>query len=248
MTMILSVDAQRLWDAARTLNASHLTPSPGPPPAPHLDPHRPNVIAAPTPAPTGAFMTKRPALPPLLFFTDPARTPRPWETAGRLPSGAAVIYRHFGAADAGDVAQRLRDVTAKAGVLLLIGQDAELAERVSADGVHLAERSLSEATVLARRHPDWLLTGAAHSLETVVSASDQLTDSLSALVVSPVFTAGGASAARPALGIDPFTDMVGASALPVYGLGGITADNADRLLESGACGIAGVDSIQRAFA
>lgn len=240
--MILSVDAQRLWDAARTLNASHLTQSL----APHLAPHRPNVIAAPA-APTGARTTRRLALPPLLFFTDPARTPRPRETAGRLPSGAAVIYRHFGAADAGDVAQRLRDVTAEAGVLLLIGQDAELAERVSADGVHLAERSLSEATVLARRHPDWLLTGAAHSLETVVSASDQLTDSLSALVVSPVFPAGGASAARPALGIDPFTDMVSASALPVYGLGGITADTADRLLESGACGIAGVDSIQRAF-
>ena len=27
-------------------------------------------------------------LPPLLFFTDPERTPRPWETAAGLPTGA----------------------------------------------------------------------------------------------------------------------------------------------------------------
>ena len=39
-------------------------------------------------------------LPPLLFFTDPERTPRPWETAARLPAGAAVVFRAFGRADA----------------------------------------------------------------------------------------------------------------------------------------------------
>ena len=28
-------------------------------------------------------------LPPLLFFTDPQRTPQPWRTAAALPAGAA---------------------------------------------------------------------------------------------------------------------------------------------------------------
>ncbi|MDA1322928.1 MAG: thiamine phosphate synthase, partial [Proteobacteria bacterium] len=35
---------------------------------------------------TAAPVSPRP-LPPLLFFTDPERTPRPWETAARLPAG-----------------------------------------------------------------------------------------------------------------------------------------------------------------
>nr|MBF0666190.1 thiamine phosphate synthase [Brevundimonas sp.] len=79
---------------------------------------------------------RRPDLPPLLFFTDPGRTARPWETAARLPAGSGVVFRAFGAADALDTARRLREATRGRGGLLLIGLDAELAEAVEADGVH----------------------------------------------------------------------------------------------------------------
>ncbi|HEY0926902.1 MAG TPA: thiamine phosphate synthase, partial [Brevundimonas sp.] len=54
-----SDDARILWDAALALNRAATAVSPG---------------AA--------------SLPPLLFFTDPERTPRPWETAARQPAGA----------------------------------------------------------------------------------------------------------------------------------------------------------------
>jgi thiamine-phosphate pyrophosphorylase len=50
----------------------------------------------------------RKALPPLLFFTDPARTPDPEAAARRLPKGAAVVFRAFGAPDAEARARRLR--------------------------------------------------------------------------------------------------------------------------------------------
>ncbi len=181
-------------------------------------------------------------MPPLLFFTDPERTPDPWETAARLPAGAAVVCRSFGAADAETTARRLRAVTADRGVLLLIGLDADLADRVGADGVHLPERALASAQALRERRPDWLLTGAVHALGSMHAAQD-----LHALVLSPVFAAGGASSARPALGIDAFAAAVVGAPCPVYALGGIGPDNVGLLADSGACGIAGVEALRRAF-
>ena len=182
-----------------------------------------------------------PDLPPLLFFTDPERTPRPWETAARLPAGCGVVFRHFGRIDALETAQRLRDATLERGGRLLIGLDAALAEAVGADGVHLPERALDQAAALATARPDWIIIGAAHSRARLE------TPGLDALVVSPVFPAGGASAARPALGLKTLSEWVGAAPCPVYALGGIDGANAQGLIGSGACGIAGVSAIQSAF-
>ncbi len=181
------------------------------------------------------------SLPPLLFFTDPDRTPRPWETAARLPVGSGVVFRHFGRADARETALRLREATRSRDGLLLIGRDAELAEAVGADGVHLPERALDQAGGLAAIRPDWIITGAAHARAMLG------TPGLDALIVSPVFAAGGASADRPALGLTSFTSWVEAAPCPVYALGGIGAGNARSLIGSGACGLAGVSAIQAAF-
>lgn len=182
-----------------------------------------------------------PDLPPLLFFTDPGRTPRPWETAARLPAGSGVVFRYFGRADALETAQRLRAVTLDRGVRLLIGLDVALAEAVRADGVHLPERSLDQAEALIAARPDWIITGAAHSSAVLERPG------LDAFVISPVFPAGGASADRPALGLKTLAEWVGAAPAPIYALGGIDSGNAPSLVGSGACGIAGVSAIQSAF-
>ncbi|NJC40743.1 thiamine-phosphate pyrophosphorylase [Brevundimonas alba] len=184
----------------------------------------------------------RPNLPPLLFFTDPERTPRPWETAARLPAGSGVVFRAFGASDARETGLRLREATRRRDGLLLVGLDAELAEAVEADGVHLPERALTQAPALAAARPDWRITGAVHSAEALANA-----EGLDATVLSPVFAAGGASASRPPLGMEAFSALVGKARTPVYALGGIDAGNARGLIGSGACGLAGVSAIRAAF-
>ncbi|WP_420470129.1 thiamine phosphate synthase [Brevundimonas sp. FT23042] len=181
-------------------------------------------------------------LPPLLFFTDPGRTPEPWRIAGRLPAGSGVVYRHFGAPDALETARRLREATGTRDVLLLIGRDAALADAVEADGVHLPEAMAARATVLAARRPDWILTAAFHG-----HAESPDFESLDALVASPVFPAGGPSSASPPLGVEGLAAIVRGAACPVYALGGIDASNASALIGSGACGIAGVSSIRTAY-
>lgn len=221
-----SSDADRLWRAAQALNraATAVSPEAG-------------------------------RLPPLLFFTDPERTPRPWETAARLPAGAGVVWRAFGRADALDEGLRLRAATRASGVMLLVGLDADLAEAVEADGLHLPESAQALAPAVRARNPGWRLTGARHAPRPGVSGAGWIGPELSALdavVLSPVFPAGGVSAARPALGIEAFSRLAHDIGRPVYALGGVGPDQAEALASStasgAACGIAAVSAVQAAFA
>lgn len=211
--MALSANAEKLWQTATALALRAASVSPQPRP-----------------------------LPPLLFFTDPERTPHPWETVERLPAGSAVVFRAFSAPDAIETGQRLRASCLSAGVQLLVGRDDTLAAAIGAHGIHLPERDLERATALRLRHPDWLITGAVHSATSWAMALD-----LDAAVVSPVFPAGGKSATKTALGIENFNALTQSAPCPVYALGGINAGNADSLLQTRACGLAGVEAIQSAF-
>jgi thiamine-phosphate pyrophosphorylase len=206
-------DENQLWQTAQALNRAAAAVSPG--------------VAS---------------LPPLLFFTDPVRTPRPWEVAARLPRGAGVVYRGFGRPEMADEARLLRRVTTARGLRLLIGLDADLARAVGADGVHLPERDLGRAAALRSRHPEWTITGALHG-----EASRPAPEDLDAVIVSPVFQAGGSSADRDPLGIAEVTRRVACLPLPVYGLGGITAETAPALADTGLCGLAAVDGVVRVF-
>ncbi|MGV3580345.1 thiamine phosphate synthase [Brevundimonas sp.] len=183
----------------------------------------------------------RSRVPPMLLFTDPERTPKPWEIAARMPAGSGVVYRSFGAAEALETAGRLRAITRERGMALLIGLDAELADRVGADGLHLPERALSAAYALSGKRPDWVLTGAAHSAAAARSARD-----LDAVILSPVFPAGGASSGKPALGLNVLAEATG-GVTRVIALGGITADKAGGLQGSSAYGLAAIGGIAEAF-
>ena len=179
----------------------------------------------------------RKALPALLFFTDPVRTPDPEVVAARLPAGTAVVYRHFGAPDAEARARRLLAIARARGLKLLIGADAALAAKVGADGVHLPERLAHRAAALKRAHPGWLVTSAAHSL-----AAARRGDA-DAVVISVAFPSKSASAGA-ALGPVRLAAMVRAAGRPAYALGGVGNETARRLVDAGLVGLAAVDAFR----
>ena len=193
---------------------------------------------------TVAFLGRRyggrKALPALLFFTDPVRTPDPEAIARRLPRGTAVVYRAFGAPDAEALGLRLRVVTRERGLTLLIGADAGLAARLGADGVHLPERMANRAQRLKASHPGWIVTAAAHSTSAARRARAAGAD---AVVVSTVFASRSASASAPmgALRLAILIRRVGG---PVYGLGGIDNKKARLLKSTGLAGLAAVDAFR----
>jgi thiamine-phosphate pyrophosphorylase len=178
-------------------------------------------------------------LPPLLFLTDPERTPRPWDQAGRLPPGAGVVLRWFGRADSLQVGRRLAGICRARGLVFLVGADAGLAEALAADGLHLPERDLGQAGRYRTEFPTWMITGAAHSPEALRTAARA---GLDAALLSPVFAGASPSAGEP-LGVETFEDWVTDAGIGVYALGGISDATAPMLIGSGACGLAAVGGI-----
>jgi thiamine-phosphate pyrophosphorylase len=179
-------------------------------------------------------------LPSLLFFTDPARTPDPEAVARNLPRGAAVVFRAFGAADAEARGRRLKAIARARGLVLLIGADAGLAQRLGADGVHLPERLAHRARRLKAAHPSWVVTAAAHSTG---AARRALAAGADAVVVSTVFASRSASASAP-MGAIRLAILARRAGGPVYGLGGIDDKKARLLKETGLAGIAAVDAFR----
>lgn len=175
-------------------------------------------------------------LPGLLAFTDPARTPDVEAVASSLKPGEALVYRAFGAPEAPAVARRLRKITARRGVLLLIGADIALARKVRADGVHLPERLAHRASALRRARRDWIVTVAAHSPRAARMEAD-------AAVVSAIFPSRSPSAGAP-LGVIRLARMARRTATPLYALGGVNNKTARRLLPAGVIGLAAVEGLR----
>jgi thiamine-phosphate pyrophosphorylase len=180
-----------------------------------------------------------PALPPLFFVTDPARTPDPEAVLERLPRGCGVIFRAFGAADAEARGFRLAGIARRRGLILLVGADAQLAARIDADGVHLPQRMACRARAIRAGHPSWLVTVAAHGAAALVKAGR---GGAMAALLSPAFPSRSASAGR-ALGAIRFAQLARRAGLPVYALGGVSTKTAPRLISTGAAGIAAVEGM-----
>ena len=178
-------------------------------------------------------------LPPAFFLTDPARTPDPVSVVERLPRGWGVIYRHFGAATREAVARTLVLACRRRGLVLLIAADPDLARRVHADGVHWPRARLSGLRV---RHPGWIETASAHTRADLVRAARARVE---AVLLSSVFASDSPSAPPP-LGALRFTRLAGFAPLPVYALGGVSADNAARAITR-AAGWAAIGSVVDAW-
>jgi len=106
--------------------------------------------------------------------------------------------------------------------------------------VHLPERDLGRAGSLKAAHPDWTVTGAAHSLEAARLAAEFGCD---AVLASTVFASASPSAGPP-MGAEAFAALVAAAPLPVYALGGVNVETARELVSSGAAGFAMVEAFR----
>jgi thiamine-phosphate pyrophosphorylase len=182
-----------------------------------------------------AFAHNGRALPRAWFMTDPKRTPHPERIAARLPPGWGVIFRHFGAKDRYKTGARLARACRRRGLMLLVSADPDLARAIGADGIHWPEEKLSG---VRPRSSKWIETASAHSRTAIVRAARSHVD---AVILSAVFESSSKSAGKP-MGALAFRNLAGAAPLPVYALGGISADNAGRI-GSKAAGWAAIDAV-----
>ena len=175
------------------------------------------------------------ALPRLLVFTDPVRTPDVEALAAILGPGQALVYRAYGAPESEAVARRLLRLARQRGFLLLIGADYRLAARIGAHGVHLPER-LAHLAPRARGQGR-IVTAAAHSPRALRAKG------LDAVVLSAIFPSASPSAGPP-IGALKLALLVRRDASPVYALGGVTAHTVPALLRTGIIGLAGISAFR----
>lgn len=176
---------------------------------------------------------------PLLFLTDPQRTPDILSIAARLPAGTGVVYRHFGASDRRDMAHALARVCRRKGLAFLIAADPKLALSVGAHGVHWPEAQLARAG--RYRGAFAYQTASAHSRTAIWQADNAGID---AALVSAVFPSRSPSAG-PAMGAIRFRNLARHSPLPLYALGGVNSLTGPRI--AAYAGLAGIEGIANAF-
>ena len=128
-----------------------------------------------------------------------------------------VVFRHFGAKNRVETAQKLKKLCARRNWILLIGADPALATHIRADGVHLPERMAAKGQSLKRRRPNWLVTAAAHSRKSL-----RRSENVDAFLLSPAFPSESPSAAgKKALYRRGLAGAAKSTKTPLYALGGV---------------------------
>lgn len=175
------------------------------------------------------------SLPDLWLVTDGTRLPDPLPAAARLPKGSGVIFRHYGVPDREAIGRTLARLCRARRLTLLVAEDAKLAWRLRAQGIHLPE--VAAARIRGLRARGWLVSCAAHSTAAVAKARGA-----QMLVLSPVFPTKSHPGA-PGLGPVRFAALANRSIAPVVALGGITKDTARRLRGGRVHGLAAIGAL-----
>lgn len=176
--------------------------------------------------------------PPLLVITQRRETSAGLVAtcAAALAGGARwILYRDpdTAADERMACARSLRALTRENSAWLFISHDAELAQSIKADGLHLkAGQSLANA----RRLFSGPIGQSCHSRDELAHAAQ---NGAAYASLSPVFASPGKPGYGPALGLTMLRDMATEfPALPLIALGGINAENAAACRNAGAAGVA----------
>jgi thiamine-phosphate pyrophosphorylase len=141
-----------------------------------------------------------------------------------------------------DLAVKFREITTKAGVLLIINDHLDIALAVAADGVHLGQDDLplQAARQIA---PDLLIGASTHSLAEAIQAQKEGADYIN---IGPIFPTGTKEGIERLLGPEAIAAISPEIDVPFTVMGGISESNIDRVLANGARRVAMVTAITRA--
>lgn len=165
-------------------------------------------------------------------MTDDARAVDWARAAAALPHGAAVIVRHRDARAREALARRLSGVCRARRIKLIIADDAGLALKLRADGVHVPQRHGAKIAALKARHGRWIVTTSAHGAASLDAARRSKADGV---LIAPVFPTAS-HPERAHLGVTRFAAL--AQGARAYALGGIDSDSIARLSPLPLCGVA----------
>jgi 8-oxo-dGTP diphosphatase len=142
-----------------------------------------------------------------------------------------VREKKLSANDLFELSQQVVQLAHRYGAKVLINGDAELANKIDADGVHYSAAQLLSCT---QRPPfDWCAASCHNAIE--LSHAEEL--GFDFALLSPVLPTQS-HPGEPHLGWEKFSALTGETKIPIFALGGLTADDLMEAQQYGAHGIA----------
>ncbi len=141
-----------------------------------------------------------------------------------------------------ELAHKARDITQKAGALLIINDNLKIALAVKADGVHLGQDDtpIQEARQNA---PDLIIGASSHNIEETVKAEK---DGASYVNIGPVFATKTKEWTEEFLGLEGIRTISEYLSIPFTVMGGIKKEHIPELISAGARTIALVTAVTAA--
>ena len=162
-----------------------------------------------------------------------------------IQGGARIIQlreKEYSGKKMYDLALKFREITTKAGVLLIINDHVDIAMAVKADGVHLGQDDfpLYAAIKIA---PELLIGASTHSLKEAIRAQKEGADYIN---IGPIFPTGTKEGIERFLGPEAIAAISPEIDVPFTVMGGISESNIDQVLTNGARRVAMVTAITQA--
>jgi thiamine-phosphate pyrophosphorylase len=158
--------------------------------------------------------------------------------ASACAQGAEMIQvreKDLQAGELCDLVQRFMIVCPQTRIIVNSRLDVALAS--GAHGLHLPGSSVSPLALRGICPAEFLIGVSCHSVEDLKAAELEGADYA---MLAPVFAPISKTSDLPPLGLDLLREACASVAIPVYALGGITADNAAACIQAGAAGVAGI--------
>lgn len=160
-----------------------------------------------------------------------------------IRGGVTVIQlreKQISSRDFFNLASRVKEVTTRYKVPLIINDRVDIALAVDADGVHIGQEDLPAQVVRRLIGPGKILGVSAGTVEEAIKAQEDGADYLGVGAVFPTPTKPESGA----IGIEGVKKIKESVSIPVVAIGGITRENAyEVMIKTGADGIASVSAI-----
>ena len=139
-----------------------------------------------------------------------------------------------------DEALAIRSLLARHGIPLIINDRVDVALAVKADGIHLGQKDMP-CSMARQIIPESMIVGiSVESLDDAIAAQKDGADYLG---VSPIYSTPTKTDTAQPLGLEGLRSIRSEVDLPLVGIGGLNADNAEAVIHNGADGVAVVSAI-----